>query len=438
MTHLKRFQLRYCCAFAFILAIAMGAICEAQDQITLRRVEIVGLKRLSSQEVIDLSGLKAGDTTKRDAIDGAAQKLIDSGLFKKVGYRLSVKDNEATLIFEVEETARNLPVVFENFVWFSEQEIGRAIRQDVPFFDGTAPEAGATADKIAAALRRLLTQKNISGQVEYLPYVDTASGKVELLFTVKGVKIPVCSLHFPGAEAIAETDLIKAAQPLLKTDYSRKDVGGFALYSLFPLYRRIGHLRAQFQTPTATIEDSASCAGGVSVTIPVDEGIAYAWGKAEWAGNQVLTPDDLATALGMKSGDLADGAKIDKGIKDVHRAYGRRGYIAAKFKDSATFDDAAKQVSYRFEITEGPRYFMGALTIRGLPSEDAENLRSKWTLGNNAVFDESYIDEFKQNGLRDFARTLIQKSGGSLRPNIEIETVPNHQKQSVDVIITFK
>src|SRR2546425_685827 len=214
-------------AISIVLLIIAGTNCHAQEQVTLRRVEIVGLKRLNAQQVIDLSGLKVGDTTKRDAIDAAAQKLMDSGLFKKLGYRMSIKGDEAIVTFEVEEAMRNLPVVFENFVWFSEQEIARAIRQDVPFFDGTAPEAGATADKIAAALRRLLQQKNISGQVEFLPYVDTATGKVELLFTVKGVKIPVCSLHFPGAEAIAETDLIKAAQPLLKSDYSRKDTSGF-------------------------------------------------------------------------------------------------------------------------------------------------------------------------------------------------------------------
>src|SRR2546423_14536328 len=117
---------------------------------------------------------------------------------------MSTKGADAAVTFEVEEAARNLPVVFENFVWFSEPETARAIRQPVPFCDGSAPEAGATADKIAAALRRLLSQKNIPGQVEFLPYVDTATGKVELLFTVKGVKIPVCSLHFPGADAIAE------------------------------------------------------------------------------------------------------------------------------------------------------------------------------------------------------------------------------------------
>ena len=425
-------------AISIVLLIIAVANCHAQEQVTLRRVEIVGLKRLKAQQVLDLSGLKVGDPTKRDAIDVAAQKLVDSGLFKKVGYRMSIKGDEAVVTFEVEEAMRNLPVVFENFVWFSEQEIARAIRQDVPFFDGTAPEAGSTADKIAAALRRLLSQKNISGQVEFLPYVDTATGKVELLFTVKGVKIPVCSLHFPGADAIPEEDLIKAAQPLLKSDYSRKDLSGFALYTLFPLYRHIGHLRAQFQQPTASVEEPAACAGGVAVTIPVDEGVAYSWDKAEWIGNQVLTPDDLTTALGMKTGELADGIKIDKGVKELRRAYGGRGYIAVRSKEASTFDDSTKQVSYRFEISEGPRYFMGALIVNGLPAEDAEGLKAKWTLGNNAVFNESYIDDFKHNALRDFVRSLTQKSGGNLRPNVEIETKPDHQKQTVDVIITFK
>src|SRR5882724_9110424 len=193
--------------------------CRAQKQATLRRIEFVGLKKLTSQQVLDASGLKVGDTFTPEIIDAAAEKLMQSGWFKKLGYKVRSVNDEATIIFEVEEASRNLSVVFENFVWFSEDEIARTIRQDVPFFDGTAPEAGTTTDKIAEALQRLLSQKKIAGHVEHMPYTDT-KGKQEILFTVEGIKIPVCSLHFPGATAITEEDLIKASQPLLKADYS--------------------------------------------------------------------------------------------------------------------------------------------------------------------------------------------------------------------------
>jgi outer membrane protein assembly factor BamA len=411
--------------------------CYAQKQLTLRRVEFVGLKKLTQQQAIAVSGLKIGETVSPAVIDAAAEKLMASGLFRKLGYKLRTTAAEATVVFDVEELSRNLPVVFENFVWFTEDEIARAIRQDVPFFDGTAPEAGTTTDKIAAVLQRLLSQKKIPGRVEHMPYANLAKGTQEIMFTVEGVKIPVCSLHFPGASAISEAELIKASQALLKSSYSKKDASGFANYTLYPLYRHLGYLRAQFQPPTAALEESTNaCAGGIALTIPVDEGVVYSWGAADWSGNQVLTNEDLTSALAMTPGEIADGAKIDKGLKDVRKAYARRGYLSAAVKESTEFDDAGKRVNYRLLVNEGARYFMGDLIINGLPVEEVERLKNKWTLGSNAVFDESYIDDFRQHGLREFMTGLAQRTGS--RAKVEIEMKPNAQRQIVDVTISFK
>jgi outer membrane protein assembly factor BamA len=425
-------------AILLTLLLALSSLCFAQKPATLRHIEFVGLKKLTSQQVIAASGLKVGDPVSPQILDAAADKLMQSGMFRRLGYKVRTADDEATVIFDVEEAARNLPVVFENFIWFSEAEIARAIRQDVPFFDGTAPEAGTTTDKIAAALQRLLSQKKIPGRVEHMPYADLAKGRQEILFTVEGVKIPVCSLHFPGANAISEADLIKASQALLKSDYSRKDAAGFATYTLFPLYRHLGRLRAQFQEPTAALEESPGrCAGGVAVTIPVDEGVVYTWNAAEWSGNQALTKEDLTAALGMTAGEVADGVKIDRGLKDMRKAYGRRGYMAVTIRESKEFDDASKRVGYRFSINEGQRYFMGNLIINGLPAEDVERLKAKWTLGSNAVYDESYIDNFRGTGLREFMTGLVQRSPSGPR-RVELEAKPNAQNQTVDVIITFR
>ena len=419
-----------------LAALYSPAICTAQKPARLIKIEVVGSKRITQEQVIATSQLQIGQTVDPSVLDAAADRLMQSGLFKTLSYRVRTADDEAIVIFTVEEAAKNLPVVFENIVWFADDEIAHAIRQDVPFFDGTAPQGGTTTNKIAAALQRLLDGKQIPARVEFLPYADTATGKVELVFTVKGVKIPVCSLHFPNAEAIPETDLIKASQQLIQSDYSKKDAAAFAKYTLFPLYRRLGRLRATFQDPSAKLEPE-TCTGGVGVTIPVDEGLAYSWDKAEWTGNQALTGDELSAALAMKTGELADGFKIDKGLKDVDKAFGRRGYIAVRIRPSIEFDDASAHVSYRFSVTEGARYFMGKLIITGLPPEDEERLRAKWTLGSNALFDASYIDDFGQKGLREFMTGLAQRSPGSRRPKVEVKTKPDAQKQTVDVIITF-
>src|SRR3989440_8703254 len=420
-----------------LLAFLLLPVAAAQQRQTLSRLEFVGLKRLTREQVLAMSGLKIGQAIDQSILDAAAGELLKSGLFRKLSYRVrsSNPGNQATVTFELEESAISLPVVFENFVWFTDDEIAAAIRKDVPYFNGTAPASGETADKIAAALQRLLTSKNIAGQVDYLPYVS--KDKQELLYTVKGARIPLCSLHFPGASAISEAELVKASQPLFKMDYSGKDVAVFAPINLLPLYRHIGHLRAEFQTPTATLETSPQCGGGVNVTIPVEEGQMYRWAKSVWDGNDKLGIEDLGPALGMNPGDIADGLKIDNGLKNVDKLYGRRGYLTPKITAAIEYDNAASLVTYHFNITEGPRYFMGNLIIMGVTAADADELKAKWTLGANAVFDESYVDAFRQGALREFMRGLMQRSRTSARTNVEIQQKPDAHTLKVDVVIVF-
>ncbi|HXI25531.1 MAG TPA: POTRA domain-containing protein, partial [Pyrinomonadaceae bacterium] len=172
--------------------------------------------------------------------------------------------------------------------------------------------------------------------------------------------------------------------------------------------------------------------------IPVEEGAVYTWAGSEWNGNEKLTVDDLAGALGMNPGEVADGLKIEKGLKEVRRAYAGRGYLSAQVKESMEFAEGAPRVRYIFNITEGPRFFMGNLIISGISSADAEALKSKWTLGANSVFDEAYVEQFRQTTLREFAAGLVQRSRSGARARVEVETRPDAQKLTVDVIINFK
>ncbi|HYX29484.1 MAG TPA: POTRA domain-containing protein [Pyrinomonadaceae bacterium] len=432
MTSIK--HLTTAVVLAIIGLVALPAA--AQQRQTLGRLEFVGLKRLTTEQVVAMSGLKVGQVIDANILDAAAEELLKTGLFRRLSYRVHNVGNQATVTFQVEESAVSLPVVFENFVWFSDEEILAAIRKDVLFFNGTSPASGETPDKIAAALQRLLTEKHIAGKVDYMPYVS--KDKQELLFTVNGAHIPICSMHFPGATAVPEAELVKAAQPLFKSDYSQKDTATFIPLNLLPLYHHLGYLQTQFQSPSATLETGAQCAGGVNVTVPVAEGLSYHWAKSVWDGNDKLTVEDLANALGMNPGDLADGVKIDAGVKNLRKAYANRGFLAPAIQAAPEFDDAASLVTYRFKIDEGPRYFMGNLVINGLTAAEADELKSKWTLGPNAVFDESYLDQFRQGPLQEFMRTLMQRSRTSVRFHVEIEQKPDRQKLTVDVLINFK
>lgn len=431
-------QLRTPCATLLVVLFAFLSTAGVQQRrLQLSKLEFVGLKRLTQQQVMATSGLELGQAVDPTILDAAAQKLMDSGLFKKLGYHLRNVGDQAIVTFTVEEAVRRLPVFFDNFAWFTDEEIYVAVRRDVTFFDGTVAEDSNTADKIAAALRRLLNEKKVGGQVVFLPISDE-SGKPQLLFSVTGASLNVCSLHFPGATAIPEEQLVKSAHGLLRTEYSRKDAGMFAIYTLLPLYRHLGYMRAQFApaVPSVISEPTDECKEGVVLTIPVDEGLQYSWDKAEWTGNQTLSADQLTTSLGLKAGDLADDRKIDKALRAVIREYTRKGYMAVKLNESVTFDDTNQRVTYRFTVSEGAVYHMGDLAIAGLSDEDSRRVKDLWRLAPGSVFDQSYVDEFATKAVRDFLEKHPVFSGVPLK--IGAETRPDPKKLTVDVIITFK
>lgn len=435
----------YALAFALSLAFACGVLAQPQSPqgaqtLRLAQIEFEGLKRVSRDEALAASGLQVGQTVGIEAVDAAANRLIGSGLFKNLGYSVRGTDAKAVVVFKVEEMTSTMQVVFDNFVWFTDEELTQAVRRKLPSFDGTAPEAGGVADTIKSALEELLRERKLSGTVEYTFSDERRGRSPEHLFTVKGSALRVCRVEFPGARAVQPELLVQKSGGIFDNDYSRKYVDVFVENSLLPLYHERGYLRAGFLQPKVkAVEAGEQCeGGGVAVTVPVEEGQVYLWEKAEWAGIEALTPEQLDAALGMRGNEIANAIKLDKGVGAVRKAYGRRGYLEAKLRAVPAFDDAARRVTFRFEVTEGPQYTMGALHIEGLSEQDTNNLRVRWSLMPRDVYDEGYLGEFVKKSVVEFVKDAA-RSGRPLKPlKIESTAKPDREKMSVDVTLTFK
>jgi len=442
-SEVQRSRLR-CAAQVFVLMLTVlssGAAVRAQQapagQMRLGRIEVSGLQRVTEAQVIEASGLEVGQQVDVAALDAAAERLLGTGLFTKLGYRYRTKGVEAVVTFEVEESKaeRNIPVVFDNFVWFTDEELARTVQSELPTFDGKAPESSGAVAAMTRALERLLRARKIAGQVDYMPSADMAGGNAKHVFSVRGVRVPICALQFPGASAITEKELIANSTPLVEADYSREFVEGFADGTLKPLYWQRGHLRAAFRRPGATVAVAASadgnCRDGAHVSLPVEEGMAYSWERSVWAGNTALAAAELDAALGMKAGEIADGLKINKGLAAVREAYGRKGHIFLGLKSKQIFADETRRVTYEFDIREGSQFRMGTLTISGLAAADANRLRERWTLRAGDVYNASYINEFLKKNL------IVVERPGTIR-NVETSVKPDRQKLTIDVALDFK
>jgi len=106
------------------------------------------------------------------------------------------------------EVAQAIPCVFDNFVWFKDQEIVDEIRKDLPSFDGAAPEAGDSVDKIMGALMRMMKKKGLPSEVEYTFFSgDGYRYRPEHIFVARDAKVPVCKVIFQNSPPQLERDL---------------------------------------------------------------------------------------------------------------------------------------------------------------------------------------------------------------------------------------
>jgi outer membrane protein insertion porin family len=420
----------------FLIALLISATSVLGQQTPLARVDVEGLKRYTREQVVTASGLKIGQTVNEAILDEAANRLLQTGFFKTLGYRVRGAGGGAIVTFEVEEKiARDVPVVFDNFVWFSNEELASAIRREIPSFDGTALETGNLTGSIKAILQRLLQERKVPGHVEYMPLADPSGTTREHVFSVKGVNIPICELYFTGAAAIKEEELKENSKQLFNDDFSRGVVIGFANEYLGSIYRKRGYLRAAFRESSVKPIESAACKNGVAVTLEVEEGSQYSWEKAEWTENSALSAQQLNSALGMKTGEVASSTSIDKGISEVRRAYGTKGHITVSFSSKPEFDDPQRRVTYRFKVREGPQYRMGTVLITGLPEDLAKRLASKWQLASGEVYNSSYLRTFFETikGNQELAQAFAGKSA-----RIDSDEKPDSKNLTVDVTISFK
>ena len=406
----------------------------AQPARKIAKIETEGLQALTSEAVIATSGLKIGDTFSVEATDAAAERLVKSGLFKRVAYRTRSAGANVTITFQLEEIkGQSSPVAFDNFIWFTDEELTAAIKREVPSFNGSAPDIGNTNEAIKEALQKFLTERKLPGQVEY------NLTEHEHLFRVEGVPMRICTLHFPGAQSVSEQKLIEAARSSMDQEYSRQTAQAFPNYGLYPIYRELGHLRASFGAPVAKPENSENCEG-VDLTIPVNEGPEYSLAKAEWSGNQVLSIKELDDALGMKPGDVANGKKFDMGLSEIRKAYGKHGHIQAQTNATPEFDDAASRVTFKIAVNEGPQYRMGTVEFKGFSPVDAALLAEKWNLKSGEVYDQSYETRFIRVDANEIFARILKARQAQGKPSTHIDTHerPNRQTLVVNVTLEIK
>jgi len=383
-----------CCAFLLTgLVRAQAPPANSAPSSPIASINVSGLHKFPPDQVIAASGLKTGQVVTAAQIQDATNKLAALGIFSTVNFRYTAAGAAINLEFQVQE-APTYPIVFDNIPWFTNDEIGDAIRKQVGLFTGESPDGGTMVDAMTDVISDLLDSKHIKGNVTHQLLAGAIGDQTVMQFHLDGPPLRVQSLQFGDALATNSEPLKERATDLKGKPYSLSAAEIFDYEQVRPIYQAKGLLRAQIGPPQAHLvpdmydpKESA-----VDLSIPIAQGPVYSWKGATWQGNQAVSSQDLDSALELKPGDVADGMKIEAQWQKIEKEYGKRGYIEMKLAAEPQFDDSAHQVSYRVKISEGSQYRMGQLVITGLSVEGEKRLREAWQIAPGQIFDNSYYE----------------------------------------------
>ncbi len=367
----------------------------------LAAITVTGSHRFKGPEIAAVSGLHAGQIVTRDELQLAADRLAKLGLFTNVQYKFSSGSGGLSVEYQLGD-ALTIPVTFDNFPKFSDEELGAAIKNAVGLFDGTAPENGTILLTMSNAIEELIATRNLHATVVHA-VVTRPDGEHVMQFRIDGDVLRVTDVEFSDSLAKRDATIQQILSQLIGKPFSRSAIDLFEFEHVRPVYLRNAFLRVKFGAPTARFEGDPTkpLPDKVFVVAPIDPGPAYKWGGVEWTGNSAIPTAELQGYIELKPGDIADGVRMESGWNRVLDMYGARGYLDAKITPTPRYDDKATIVSYTVAVGEGPQYKMGQLVLTGLSSEGERRIRGAWQIPAGAIFNNGVYEEFLAHGTKE-------------------------------------
>jgi outer membrane protein insertion porin family len=361
---------------------------------TLKTIRAEGVKHLSSDQVIALTGLSIGSAVGKQDLQTAADRLVQTGLFSNVNYAFQSKDDGLYLTFKLVEAPR-IPAYFDNIPWFSDGELTDAIRRVLPFYDGTVPEGGATVDQVASILTDLIASRGMTTKVEYQVISNPLGEGTVQEFRIADVVLQIAKIEFGDPALASSKELQQHLGEVQGKTYSRMVIDLFLAEQVKPIYLQKGFLRAKLGPPEIRLTGNPNqkLPDHIPVFVPITPGPVYRWKNAQWTGNSALSGFTMNGLIGIKDGDVANGMAIEAAWTRLQEEYGRRGYLETKIEPMAEFDDQAHTVSYRINISEGRVYKFGKLVLTGMSPTGERRLRAAWPILTGDVFDKSKYED---------------------------------------------
>jgi outer membrane protein assembly factor BamA len=375
-----------------LCAFAKGA------QYPVAKVTITGGAPYSDAEILSIAALKPGDVLTLETLAGPAQRLLDTGMFDSAEMEMIGSGSRtAHLSLKPVPMDKLLPTSFENFVWWTPQELAEAIRAKVPLYRGACSDAGNLPDLVQAVLEQLLAEKGVQATTSHTIVEPTTEQPRRVVnFRIESPHIGVASVNVSGAPPELATAMQQISQRAMRMGFNEGLSGMTTEQVLLLPALDAGYLTAGLvDVQRAVARTSAGI--GVAYSARLVAGEPYKVAGITWEATPVYSGAEFSKDAALHAGDLASAKPLRGTEAKIIAAYRAQGYIDAYVTPSPKLDGAAHTVSYALQVVPGEVYRLKSVTPLNLTPAAQQDFETAWRMKPNDVYNEAYVSNFITN-----------------------------------------
>ena len=407
----------------------------------IRRVVVVGARRVDPDDVRATMKLRRGSTCTDPAVTRDARALWNMGYFDDLQIESDPIGAGIKLTIRLVERPAIRKVIYEGNDEVDEDDIGETITLE-PGTILSVPDVEAQAD----SMRQLYSEEGffLAG-VEYeLRRVPGDSNQVDIVFKIdEGAEVEVRRISFVGNEELPAAELLKIMQTSetgmfsFLSDRNKFSRAAFDadLTGVQAWYYDKGYLMMRPGRPTVELTPDRAY---VDITIPVEEGPRFRIRKfdimeTDGAGNEVETvapKAQLRKMVKLAPGDWFSRSKIAEGIEGISRTYRDNGYALVEMVPGTDLDEANHLVDVTINIRRGLLVYIERIHVRGNTKTRDAVIRREFRLSEGDRYNQSKLEDGRAlvNQLGYFERVDVSEEEGTARDqmviNVEVAEKP--------------
>lgn len=344
------------------LLLALPSVAGAQEY-KFDSVKVEGNQRIESAAILNYAGIAKGQVVTAGQLNGAYQRILDSGLFESVeltprGNRLDIKVVEYPTINRIsfEGNARLKDDALESLV---ESKPRRVLNPTIAERDAARiAEAYSQSGRLAARVTPRIIRRS--------------DNRADLVFEVfEGGISEVERVSFVGNQNYSDRRLRRAVdskqagilRAIIKKDTYVPDRIEFDKQVLRDFYLSRGYV--DFRTTGVNAELSRE-RDAYFITFNIQEGQQFRFGEVTVTSEiEAIDAQEYLDALKVKPGVVYSPSLVENSIARLERLALRQGHDFVRVDPRVTRNERDLTLNVEFAVVRGPRIFVERIDIEG-------------------------------------------------------------------------